>query len=375
MRNVARSSDIVVIGAGIIGCAVAAELARRGAVVSVLDPRVPGEGATQASGGMLAPYTEADEGGPLLALAARSLKLFDTFVGTLKDETGIGCGYERNGTLHIAHADETIASLAATHRELESMGVKSVTLSAADARTHEPQLSPAVLGGLLIPDQGMVSAPETVRALVTSAHGHGATFLKPEPAQSIAATVDGVVVDTGRERIHAGAVVLAAGAWSGQIEISGVTLPVPIEPVRGQLLHLGWEADPVERITWDERCYLVPWRDGTLLVGATVEHAGFDERPTVAGVKRLLDAVADLLPNASAAALLDVRVGLRPGSPDPLPIIGWSEVVPGLMYATGHYRNGVLLAPLTAQLVADAMLGGVLDPALGPTAPARFGQL
>jgi len=255
------------------------------------------------------------------------------------------------------------------------MDVKSLTLSAADARAYEPHLSPAVLGALLIPDQGMVSAPETVRALVTAAHGHGASFLKPEPAQRIAASIDGVEIDTGRERIHAGAAVLAAGAWSGQIEISGATLSVPIKPVRGQLLHLGWGADPVARITWDERCYLVPWRDGTLLVGATVEHAGFDEQPTVAGVRGLLDAVCGLLPDASHAALLDVRVGLRPGSPDPLPIIGWSEVVPGLMYATGHYRNGVLLAPLTAQLVADAMLGGVLDPALGSTAPARFGQL
>ena len=375
MRNVARSSDIVVIGAGIIGCAVAAELARRGAVVAVLDPRSPGEGATQASGGMLAPYTEAAEGGPLLALAARSLQLFDNFVGTLQGETGIDCGYERNGTLHIAHVDETIASLAATHRELEAMGVKSVTLSAADARTYETNLSSNIAGGLLIPDQGMVSAPETVRALVAAAQGHGATFLEPAPAERIAACADGIEIETRHERIHTGAVVLAAGAWSGQVEISGVTLPVPIKPVRGQLLHLGWAADPVGRITWDERCYLVPWRDGTLLVGATLEHAGFDERPTVAGVKSLLDAVADLLPNASAAALLDVRVGLRPGTPDPLPIIGWSEVVPRLMYATGHYRNGVLLAPLTAQLVADAMLGGVLDPALGPTTPARFGQL
>ena len=155
--------------------------------------------------------------------------------------------------------------------------------------------------------------------------------------------MDGIEIETRHERIQTGAAVLAAGAWSGQIEISGVTLPVPIKPVRGQLLHLGWAADPVGRITWDERCYVVPWRDGTLLVGATVEHAGFDERPTVAGVKSLLDAVSDLLPNASAAALLDVRVGLRPGSPDPLPIIGWSEVVPRLM------RGAWMVHPVNAR--------------------------
>ncbi|MEQ1729824.1 MAG: FAD-dependent oxidoreductase, partial [Vicinamibacterales bacterium] len=120
---------------------------------------------------------------------------------------------------------------------------------------------------------------------------------------------------------------------------------------------------------------LVPWRDGTLLVGATVEDAGFEEQTTVAGVRQLLEAVCDLLPNAWRATLLSARVGLRPGSPDPLPIIGWSEAVPGLMYATGHYRNGVLLAPLTAHLVADAIVDGRIDEALAVTSPARFGLL
>ena len=362
-------------GAGIIGCAIAAELARRGADVSVLDARMPGEGATQASGGMLAPYTEAGDGGPLLELGARSLELFDEFVGTLEAESGIDIGYDRSGTLHIARAEESLAEFAVTHRQLESIGVRSATLSAAEARIYEPNLAPDIFGGLLIPDQGLISAPETTRALVVSAERHGATFLEPALAHRIAACVDGVDIDTGRGRIHAGTVVLAAGAWSGQIEIVGATPPVPVTPVRGQLLHLGWEASNVTRIIWDERCYLVPWRDGTLLVGATVESAGFDERPTVAGARQLLEAVCDLLPEAWTATLVDVRVGLRPASPDPLPIIGWSEVVPGLMYATGHYRNGVLLSPLTAQLVADAMLDDHADAALSTIRPARFGEL
>jgi len=375
MRNVARSSDIVVVGAGIIGCAIAAELARRGADVSVLDARMPGEGATQASGGMLAPYTEAGDGGPLLEMGARSLELFDEFVGMLESESGIDIGYDRSGTLHIARAEGSLAEFAATHRQLEAIGVRSATLSAAEARIYEPNLAPDIFGGLLIPDQGLISAPETTRALVVAAARHGATFLEPALAHRIASCVDGVDIDTGRGRIHAGTVVLAAGAWSGQIEIAGVTPPVPVTPVRGQLLHLGWEASNLSRIIWDERCYLVPWRDGTLLVGATVESAGFDERPTVAGVRQLLENACDLLPEAWTATLIDVRVGLRPGSPDPLPIIGWSEVVPGLMYATGHYRNGVLLAPLTAQLVADTMLGGDPDPAMVHTIPGRFGKL
>ena len=247
----------------------------------------------------------------------------------LEAESGIDIGYDRSGTLHIARAEESLAEFAATHRQLEAIGVRSATLSAAEARIYEPNLAPDIFGGLLIPDQGLISAPETTRALVLAAERHGATFLEPALAHRIASCVDGVDIDTGRGRIHAGTVVLAAGAWSGQIEIAGATPPVPVTPVRGQLLHLGWEASHVARIIWDERCYLVPWRDGTLLVGATVESAGFDERPTVAGVRQLLENVCDLLPEAWTATLIDVRVGLRPGSPDPLPIIGWSEVVPG----------------------------------------------
>jgi len=153
---------------------------------------------------------------------------------------------------------------------------------------------------------------------------------------------------------------------------------VPVRPVRGQLLHLGWKGAPLRRVTWGDHCYLVPWDDGTVLLGATMEEVGFDERTTVEGISGLLKAACDLLPAASDAALLSARVGLRPGTPDALPIIGWSDALPNLMYATGHFRNGVLLSPLTAQLVADAMIDGAPgnnDPALAAIGPARFGAL
>jgi glycine/D-amino acid oxidase-like deaminating enzyme len=175
--------------------------------------------------------------------------------------------------------------------------------------------------------------------------------------------------------LRARSVVLAAGAWSGQVRLDGIEDSVPVKPIRGQLLHLRWQGAPVQRVTWDERCYTIPWADGTLLVGATVEDAGFEERTTVAGVRDLLEAACDLLPHAWTAHVLSARVGLRPASPDGLPIIGWSDVLPGLMYATAHYRNGVLLTPLTAQLVADAIVERRLDPALELTRPGRFGRL
>ena len=167
----------------------------------------------------------------------------------------------------------------------------------------------------------------------------------------------------------------AAGSWSGEIAIDGIVARVPVRPVRGQLLTLAWTGTPLRRVTWSSRCYLVPWDDGTLLVGATVEDAGFDERATVAGVRDLLDAASEIVPHAWSAGFKGVRVGLRPATADELPVIGASERAPNVMYATGHFRNGVLLAPLTATLVADAMIDGRNDPLLAALSPSRFGDL
>jgi glycine oxidase len=184
-----------------------------------------------------------------------------------------------------------------------------------------------------------------------------------------------MLVATERGTLTGSAVVLAAGSWSGQIEITGIAARVPVRPVRGQLLRLAWNGPALRRVTWSDRCYLVPWDDGTLLVGATAEEAGFDERATVAGVRDLLEAACELVPHAWTASFSGARVGLRPGTPDDLPIVGASRVQPNLFYATGHYRNGVLLAPLTAELVANAMLDGAIDPALAALSPQRFGDL
>src|SRR6185436_1330300 len=226
MPTVVRSSDILVIGAGIVGCTIATELARRGASVAILDDRAPGSGATQASGGMLAPYSEAGEGGPLLALGARSLSLFDRFVETLEAESGVSVGYERSGTLHVARVEDTLSAFDTTHGELAAIGVASERLSPAAARAHEPNLAADVFGGLLIPAQGLVSAPEMTRALTVAAARRGATLLDPARATRIRADSAGVAIETDRGTLHAGAVVLAAGAWSGHIAIDGIDSPV-----------------------------------------------------------------------------------------------------------------------------------------------------
>lgn len=371
-----RPSDIIVVGAGIVGCAVAYELARRGASVQVVDGRSVGMGATQASAGVLAPYIEADEkNNVLLDLAVRSLQLYDQFISDVASDSGVTVTYHRTGTLEVATSDERMATLRNIAARFEAQGVPLGLLDGQAARAEEPHLGGDVVGGLLVPTHGFVVAGELTRALATAARRHGAQLVEGNHVQRIVGAGGDLVVETARGSLAGNAVVLAAGSWSGRVAIVGMEASVPVRPVRGQLLHVAWNGPPLRRVIWSERCYLVPWDDGTLLVGATVEDVGFDERTTVAGVRDLLDAACDLVPHAWTAGFLGARVGLRPGSGDQLPIVGSSRVLPNLMYATGHYRNGVLLAPLTAQLVADAMLDNRTDPALQAMSPQRFGQL
>jgi glycine oxidase len=368
------SSDVVIVGAGIVGCAVAYELARRGATVTLVDDRAPGFGATQASAGMLVPYIEAPEGSPLLELTVRSLDLFDRFVGGVCAESGAAVEYRRTGSLEVETRDESLARLREAAACLARRGVSAELLDAAAARAGEPHLTAEVVGGLLVPAHGFVAAGALTAALAAAAARRGARTPEAGRARLIARSGSGLVVETGTERFVGGSVVVAAGSWTGRLAIDGV-VPPPVRPVRGQLLRLAWSGALLRRIVWGERCYVVPWHDGTLLVGATVEEAGYDERTTIAGVRDLIDAACDLVPHAWTAALVDARAGLRPGTPDDLPIVGKSGVVPRLVYATGHYRNGVLLAPLTAQVVADLVLEDRTDPMIAVTNPARFGAL
>ena len=368
-------SDIIVVGAGVVGCAIAYELVRRGASVEIVDDRAVGMGATQASAGVLAPFIEAREGNPLLDLAVRSLDLYDDFIAHVSADGGGVVPYRRTGTLDVATDDVSLDAMRTTAAVLDRRAVPALLLDAAGVRAEEPLVGDGVAGGLLIEAHGFVAAPELTRALAAATRRNGGQFVEPSRVRRIVARSEEIIVETDRGRLAGGAVVVAAGSWSGAIEIAGVDARVPVRPVRGQLMCLAWNGTPLRRVTWSRRCYLVPWDDGTVLLGATVEEAGFDERVTVAGVHDLLDAACDVVPQAWSAGFRGARVGLRPATSDDLPVIGWSRLCPNVMYATGHYRNGVLLAPLTARLVADAMLDGTTHPMLDAVRPSRFGDL
>jgi glycine oxidase len=372
---VASSIDIAVVGAGVVGCAVAYELTRRGGSVQLVDERPVGMGATQASAGVLAPYIEARAEGPLLDLTARSLALFDEFVAGVAAASGSRVEYRRTGTLDVAMQPETMKQFGGLAALLAKRGVEAEMVDAQAARSLEPHLAADVVGGLLIPSHGFVAASELTQALAVAARRLGAQVSDSGHVCRIRRSGDSLIVETSRGNLAAGRVVLAAGSWTGQIDVDGSERRVPVRPVRGQLLHLSWNGAMLNRVTWSERCYLVPWGDGTLLVGATVEEAGFNERTTVAGVRDLIEAASELVPHVWTAGFVSARVGLRPCTPDELPVIGPSACLPGLLYATGHYRNGVLLAPLTAKLVADAILDDRIDPVMEATLPQRFGKL
>jgi glycine oxidase len=363
-------TEVAIVGAGIIGCSLAHELARRGRSVTIVDPRAEGEGATHASGGMLVPYVEAHGSGPMLELGVRSLAMYDQFVRDVSDERH-HVEYSRAGSLQVSLGEEGTERLRQEGDVLRGASVEVEWLDAAQLPRLEPRLSTEAHAGLLIRPHGLVAAAALNRALWRAAERRGARRLTAR-VRRVAPASGTVGVETTQGMLTADRVAICGGSWSADIEVEGEA-PVPVQPMRGQLLVLKWPGAPLERIVWGPRCYLVPWRNGTLLVGATLEDVGFDERTTVAGVHDLLDAAAELVPDAWRAEFLGARVGLRPATPDGLPILGRSAAIPHVFYATGHFRNGVLLAPVTAKLLSDAIAENREDSVLAAFSPSRFG--
>lgn len=360
---------VTIAGAGVIGSAIAYECAARGARVRVLDSRVPGGGATRASAGILAPHIEGHDQ-TLLSLGLRSITMFDEFLAAVTRDAGQAIEYERNGTIQIAMTLEEANRLKQTARALGDARVEHQLLSADEVRQSEPEVTPEAVAGLHIAGQGYIAAGDFTRTLVSAAMRHGATF----DVGSALAVEDGAAarVRTTGEVIESDAVIIAAGSWSTGVD--GVRpAPEALKPIRGQLLQLRMAERPASHVIWGPGCYLVPRRDGAVLVGATVEDVGFDERATSSGVQQLLGGALSLMPALGAAAFEEVRVGLRPKTGDELPAVGASSTMPHVFYATGHYRNGVLLAPLTARLVADLVLEGKADDDLALLQPRRLG--
>jgi glycine oxidase len=363
-----RQVRIGIIGAGIIGCSVGWRLARHGADVTLFEQHAVGGGATRASAGALVPYVEAKEWGPLQELVVRSLNMYDVFIEELRGVSRRTINYERCGSLEVAFTESEECALRAAAARAAADG--TTWLEAAEAREMEPALSEAIRGAVFVGMHGRVSAPGLTAALAEAAAVSGAVFRS--------ARVTGVREVSGGAQLlsDTGAtepfdrVIVATGAWSSLLQLNG-HCRVPVRPVKGQLLRL--RGVPVSRLLWSHGCYVVPQGNHDLLVGATMEEAGFDDRPTTSGMLQLLRAAQVLVPQVADAEFVEARVGLRPATTDSLPILGYARESESLIYSVGHFRNGIVLAPLTARILADLVLDDVSDPALAVVAPGRFG--
>ena len=371
-----RSEEqMIVVGAGVIGLAIAWRAAQRGLRPLVLEAGEPGEGATGVAAGMLAPVTEADFGEEaLLELNLASARLYPGFVSELEAESGLATGYRRSGALNVAVDRDQAEELARLHELQRALGLEARWLTPRECRTLEPGLSTRAAGGIDAPGDHQVSPRLLTNALQGALERSGGRVRAHGPVASLAVEggqAAGVVLRSG-ETVRAPVVVLAAGARAGS-----VTVPqgadIPVRPVKGQILRLaGDRARPVcTRIVRTPEVYAVPRADGRLIVGATVEERGFDAAVTAGGLLDLLRAAYEVLPGIAELELLQASTGHRPATPDNEPVIG-EGAVPGLVWATGHWRNGVLLAPVTADAVVSLVVDGELPEALARFAPDRF---
>jgi glycine oxidase len=352
-------TDVTVIGGGIIGLACAWRAAQRGASVVVRDP-TPGAGASHAAAGMLCPVTEVHYGEQqLLGLNLESARRWPSFAAELGEASGIDVGYRAEGTVAVAFDDDDLRALDELLRFQQTLGLGVERLRARDCRSLEPQLSPRVRGGLLVPGDHQVDNRRVVAALLVACERAGVRVARR--------SVDDI------EQLASPAVVLAAGCWSG-----AMAADVPVRPVKGQILRLAFDlAEPplhrnVRGLAAGRPVYLVPRATGELVVGATVEELGFDTAVTAGAVHELLRAATDLVPGVGELVLVECHAGLRPGTPDNAPVIGRSTHDDRLVHATGHHRNGVLLTPVTADAVAALLTGEEVPVAVAPFGVGRF---
>lgn len=364
--------DVVVVGGGVIGLAVAWRTAARGASVTVVDP-APGSGASWVAAGMLAPVGEAQVGEePLLALGLNSWERYPAFVAELEAATGRSTGFRDCGSLFVARDADEWAALTRDAGLRSALGLDMVALSSHECRRIEPRLAPRVRGGLLAEGDRQVDPRALLSALLVACEQGHVTIVRESAAITAAGgRVTGIRSPAGH--IAAGTVVLAAGSASARVRGLPAQAVPPVRPVKGQILRLrlrGGEPLTAHLIRGRD-VYLVPRDDGRVVIGATVEEQGDDTTVTAGAVDDLLRDARDLVPDVAELELLETSAGLRPGTPDNAPLLGWSSVA-GLMIATGHYRNGILLTPVTADCVAS-MLAGEESPAVfGPFTPERF---
>jgi glycine oxidase len=376
--------DLAIVGGGVIGLALAWRARAKGLSVTVLERETVGRGTSYVAAGMLAPVAEVefgDAGQAVLELGLRSAEMWPEFATELERCSGEEVGLRRTGTLVLARDEDEARELERQIAWRNSLGLRTTRLRPSEAREREPALAPATRLGMEAPEDHSVDPRRVLVALRRACERVGVALREHASVGRVelddsCARATGIALADG-ELISARHVVLAAGAWTGQIEGLPEHARVSVRPVKGQILRLRDPAGPglLERVVRFEGGYLVPRADGRYVLGATVEERGFEEHATAGGVYELLREAHELLPGVSELQIEELCVGLRPGTPDNVPVIGPGALA-GLTWATGHYRNGILLAPLTAELVLQSLLGEQAgSPLLSVCDPGRFAAL
>jgi len=346
-----KQFDVAIAGAGLIGGAIALELSRAGLRVGLFDRQQPGEEASWAGAGILSPAPENAGMFSLVPLGKASMAIYPEFVAQLEDASGQSVGFRPQGTIEALFSRDARTQLSTIIAVHHGVGLKAEPLSAADARELEPALSEDLEAGVLRPEEASVDNRALTRAVLEAARRGGVEIFSGHSVSAVwrdGGRCLGLLL--GNEKISAKWTVIAAGCFSARIE--GVSHYVPVRPAKGQMVALRAENLEIERVLWSEKIYLVPRNDGRILAGATVEYVGFEKHVTAGGIEKILAGVIELAPALANAQIDESWAGLRPDSPDHLPILGPTDVQ-GLLIASGHFRGGILLAPITAQLIRE----------------------
>src|ERR1700723_3370564 len=346
-----KSFDVAIAGAGLIGSSIAFELAQAGLKVAMFDRGEPGREASWASAGILSPAPESPAMISMVPLAKASMNLYPALVANVEEISGEKVGFRPKGTIDVFFSKDAVSDLSTLIALHHGMGLKAEPLRPEDARELEPSLSLELEAAALRPEEASIDNRAFTRAMLNAAAKSGVAIFA-------GTRVTGIVQEGGRctglkvgnETVTAKWTVIAAGCFSSEIE--GVKEFAPVRPAKGQMVSLRADGLKIERVIWGEKIYIVPRNDGRILAGATVEYVGFDKQVTAGGIEKILSAAIEVIPEFANARIEETWAGLRPDSPDHLPILGPTDI-DGLVIATGHFRSGVLLTPVTARLIRE----------------------
>lgn len=371
MTDKYRTADVVIIGGGVIGLTIARALALRGVRdVCLIERASLGAEASFAAGGILAPQAEANGRDEFFELACRSRDLYTEFAAALREETGVDVELDTTGTLYVAFTERDLSEIEKRYEWQSRAGLVVQKLSTVEAREVEPCIAETVQGALHFPRDVQVENRRLLNALVNSVNKLGVKIATDTNVESIKIERGRVTgIETSRGSVTCQKVIVAAGTWSSSIPNARTP---KIEPVRGQMICFDAKPQLTRHVIYSPRGYLVPRQDGRLLAGSTSENAGFTKQVTAGGISHILTNANEISPRISDLPIIDTWSGLRPRAADGLPVLGPCGEIDGLFYATGHYRNGILLAPVTGELIAEAVVASRISPLLAAFSPNRF---